>query len=157
MKKEKKKQEIVEQPTEPAKMGRPTKYDPSMKAIVIELMGQGASKTEVAAKLGISKDTLWAWCDPEKPTFSQEFSDSIKEGEILSEAWWEQQGRENLVEHFQGPKLNATLWFMNMRNRFKWSNDQPAQPPQTPVNILISGTVQEMLEDAKKFAPKLLT
>ena len=45
---------------------------------------------------------------------------AIKRGLQLSQAWWEKQGRTNLISKYQGDTFNATLWYMNMKNRFKW-------------------------------------
>lgn len=59
-------------------MARPTKYDADKmlsKTKTLKLMKSGASKTEVAAELGINRDTLYEWCDR-----YQEFSDTIKKG-----------------------------------------------------------------------------
>lgn len=95
------------------KPGRPTKYRNNICAIVVKLMSGGASKNEVAAEIGISKETLNQWeKDPER----KEFSDSIKKGVQLSEAWWERQGRKAL----KNPKFSFTGWYMNMKNRFGW-------------------------------------
>lgn len=93
------------------KVGRPTLYCPEMCHILIGLMQQGASKREVAAELGISHETLYAYGEKHP-----EFSDAIKKGELLSEAWWEKQGRINLYNR----EFNPTLWYMNMKNRFGW-------------------------------------
>jgi len=95
--------------------GRPTKYEPSMLPRIELLMGMGGSKVEVAVDLGINRDTLYAWCK-EHP----EFSDTIKRGEDLSQSWWERQGRTSLKDK----EFNATLWIMNMKNRFRaeWSD-----------------------------------
>ena len=50
--------------------GRPSKYDPAMCEIVVDLMSQGYAKVEVAVALGISRDTLDAWSkDPESLNF----------------------------------------------------------------------------------------
>jgi len=95
--------------------GRPTKYDKSMCEDIIPLMSEGASKCEVAAKIGISEDTLYRW-QREIP----EFSEAIKKGEQLSKAWWEEQGRINLKDKDFSP----TLWYMNMKNRHGWRDKQ---------------------------------
>ena len=100
------------------KIGRPSKYKPEMCTQVIKLMKEGASKTEVAAELGINKDTLYEW---EKA--HTEFSDTIKRGVQLSQAWWEKKGRTNL----ENKNFNYVGWYMNMKNRFAWKDKQETQ------------------------------
>lgn len=97
--------------------GRPSKYRPEMCDIVIDLMKQGASKTEVAAELDICWFTLTNWTNN-----NEEFSLAMKTGEKLSKAWWLRQAREHLFTEHQGKNLNASLWYMNMKNRFGWSD-----------------------------------
>jgi len=96
-------------------MGRPTKYKPEMCETVIELMKEGASQYEVLATLGISEDTFYRWKKE-----NEEFSESIKRGSQLSQAWWERKGRISLDDR----QFNSTLWYMNMKNRFKWADKQ---------------------------------
>ena len=96
-------------------MGRPTKYKPEMCETVIELMKEGASQYEVLATLGISEDTFYRWKKE-----NEEFSESIKRGSQLSQAWWEKEGRISLDDR----QFNSTLWYMNMKNRFKWADKQ---------------------------------
>jgi hypothetical protein len=94
-------------------MGRPSVYSKAMLPKILALMKSGASKVEVAVELGISRDTFYRW---EKEHV--EFSDTIKEGAWISQAWWEKQGRENLMNK----GFNNTLWYMNMKNRFGWTD-----------------------------------
>jgi len=93
-----------------APVGRPTKYDPEICEDVLEYMRQGDSKVAVAAKIGISRETLYDWARTHK-----DFSDTIKRGVELSQAWWEDLGKE-LVLAGQG---NATAWIYNMKCRFR--------------------------------------
>ena len=95
------------------KVGRPTKYKPEMCKTVIDLMKDGASLDEVRGELDISKDTLYRWKED-----YEDFSDSIKRGVRMSQAWWEKQGRISLRDR----DFNYTGWYMNMKNRFKWSD-----------------------------------
>jgi|DEB0MinimDraft_6_1074348.scaffolds.fasta_scaffold85733_3 transposase len=97
--------------------GRPTKYEPEMCDVVLELMKDGASKYEVAAELDIHIDTLCEW---QKPEVNPEFSEAIKRGEALSRAWWERKGRKNL----ENKDFSYTGWYMNMKNRHGWSDKQ---------------------------------
>jgi transposase len=96
-------------------MGRPTKYKPEMCETVLELMKEGASQQEVLAVLDISNDTFYRWKKE-----NEEFSETIKRGIQLSQAWWERKGRISLDDR----QFNSTLWYMNMKNRFKWADKQ---------------------------------
>lgn len=83
-----------------------------MGAQLIELMREGASKAEVCAALGISFETLSVWRE-NRP----EFSEALKAGERLSQAWWERLGREAASG---ARKIDAAVWIFNMKNRFGW-------------------------------------
>jgi len=107
--------------------GRPSKYKPEMCEQVIELMKEGASLVEVAAEIGIRRSTLYDWMNRESNRYVEEFSDAVNEGVELSQAWWERKGRTNLVNPYQGDTFNATLWYMNMKNRFGWKDKQENQ------------------------------
>ena len=100
--------------------GAPTKYKPEMCDAVTRLMSVGASKYEVAAEIDVSFETISQWCDPSGLYFKPEFSESVKSGLRLSQAWWERNGRENL----QNKDFSYTGWYMNMKNRFKWADRQ---------------------------------
>ena len=95
------------------KVGRPTKYKPEMCDIIIELMKEGASQQEVLGELGISNATFYKWKQE-----NEEFSETIKRGVRLSQAWWEKEGRTSLRDR----EFNYTGWYMNMKNRFNWSD-----------------------------------
>lgn len=94
------------------KIGRPDHYEPWMCEKVIELMKNGASKTEVAAELNFGcKQMLYDYVQK-----YQEFADAVKKGELLSQSWWEKTGRNNISNR----EFNSALWYMNMKNRFGW-------------------------------------
>lgn len=103
-----------------AKMGAPGKYKPEMIDTIIELMSEGASKIEVSAAIDVSIETMAQWCNPNGDYFNKDFSDSIKKGLSLSQAWWERNGRTNLKDK----DFNYTGWYMNMKNRFQWADKQ---------------------------------
>lgn len=91
--------------------GRPTDYDQSYCERVIELGKEGASKAEMAAELGIVRQTLDNWCEAHP-----EFMDAVKQAVSWSQAWWEKQGR---IATFGGTEgFNATSFIFNMKNRF---------------------------------------
>ena len=108
--------------------GRPTKYDPAFCDVVIELGCTGASKVEMACKLGISRDSF----DVYEKTHPQ-FSEAVKEAVAYSQAWWEEKGR---TATFGGvDNFNATAFIFNMKNRFPgdWKDKRETE---------LSGTVE---------------
>lgn len=107
----------TEKPAAKPTLGRPSKYDPTKLPAIISLMSEGASLVEVAVMLGISRETLYQWVD----TYP-DFSDTIKKGKELCNAWWEGEARKALM--LRDKDFNATLWYMNMKNRFGWSDKQ---------------------------------
>lgn len=116
-----------------ANRGRPPKYDPSMLPKIDKLMSKGASLTEVAVALDIAVDTLHRWRNTDDPNYSIEFSDAIKKGIAKSKAWWESHGRSQL----ENKDFNATLWYMNMKNRFGWADKQEHKHEGVGVNIVM--------------------
>lgn len=85
---------------------------------LLELYRRGGSDKEAKALIyswiGKFSNNLWGrWMKEE-----EDFWETIKRGRILSEAWWEHEGRTNLLTK----NFNVTLWYMNMRNRFGWAN-----------------------------------
>ena len=77
-------------------------------------MKLGLSQVEVCAFIGITRQTFYIW----KKT-KEIFREAVELGLVYAEALWQKIGRENLYN----PEFNDTLWYMNMRNRFDWSNN----------------------------------
>ncbi len=92
-------------------VGRPSKYDPSMCEDAKAFMAEGYSKEALAGKLGIGIRTLYDWLEQ-----NSQFSQAVEEGEAASRVWWEDRGREACADG----QFNATVWSMNMKNRFGW-------------------------------------
>lgn len=99
--------------TKPRPRGRPTKYDPAMCERVEKLGAEGMSRAEIAAEIGVVRNTLDNWA-AEHPEFLQ----SLQRASELSLAWWEKQGRTNLTT----AGFQASLWKQCMSGRF------PAEP-----------------------------
>ena len=93
------------------------KYTPEMCELVLTYMMEGMSEFEVAKNLAISYTTFRQYV-----VDIPEFAQAVKDGEALCRAWWEQQGRENLIIRERFTKFNNTLWTFNMKNRFKWTD-----------------------------------
>lgn len=80
---------------------------------ILELSSEGASIVELSVELGISRDTFYALSEREPIFF-----DTVKKCKELCEAWWVRNGRTNL----NNKDFNYTGWYMNMKNRFNWSD-----------------------------------
>lgn len=119
-------------------MARPTKYDPNNNQSVIDLMSEGASIVEVAAMLEVNRSTIYEWAEKHS-----EFSDTIKKGFELCQAWWERNGRMNL----ENKDFNYTGWYMNMKNRFRedWQEVNKNVNQNTNVNQNIEVSEKEAI------------
>jgi orotate phosphoribosyltransferase-like protein len=131
-------------------MGRPSSYSPDMLPKILELMEEGASLVEVAAELNISRSTLNDWKDEESERFNKDFSDTIKRGVELSNAWWEREGRKALRDK----EFNSTLWYMNMKNRFDWADNVKNKNDNTNRFAVVSETPEDGDEWLENNKPK---
>lgn len=95
--------------------------------VMQDIYAVGGSDAEVKVALAIPparamSNDLFEALQKREP----EFSEAVKEGRQLAEAWWNGQGRKGLFT-YDGEKFSASLWFMNMKNRFGWRDKQEVE------------------------------
>lgn len=115
--------------------GRPTLYRPEYCEALVAHMREGLSYESFAGKIGVSRETLYAW---EKA--HDEFRDAKTVGEAASLRWWEALGRDGargvgqemllkrrivspdgtVEEVWEASGFNASAWIFTMKNRFGW-------------------------------------
>ena len=114
---------------------------------ILNLYRSGASDAEVKALIhdwrgSFSNDLWYRWIE-EEPIFSE----AIKSGKILSQAWWEKEGRTNLdTQHY-----SYVGWFMNIKNRFSkdWKNshedkdEEEKAPQELTINVKYQNNKEE--------------
>ncbi len=111
--------EVEEQPKEYvvkykhiSPIGRPTEYDPKMCQDAVAFGKLGYSKTAIAAKLGISRQTLYSWVK-QHPEFLDAMEKAVEESQI----YWEDTLRltaRGLLE-----KANATATIFALKSQFQ--------------------------------------
>ena len=94
-------------------VGRPSTYDPAYCDKVIELGRLGKSIEQICFALNTPVRTLYEWRDR-----NPEFSQALEDAKQYEQAWWEEQAHLYMLEHKDGPKLNASLWSRSMAARF---------------------------------------
>jgi hypothetical protein len=90
--------------------GRPSKYEPDMCGKVVERGKDGKSKAQIAASLGVCRQTLDNWI-----TDNPDFAAAMKTAQDLALAWWEDKGQDGL----SAERFNATAFIFQMKNRFR--------------------------------------
>ena len=83
--------------------------------LILKESEEGASIVELAVLLNVSKNTFYQLGER-----NPEFLTTIKRCKQLSEAWWVKRGRKEL----ENKDFSYTGWYMNMKNRFDWSDKQ---------------------------------
>lgn len=104
---------------------------------LLELYKEGASDVEIKALIytwrGSFSNDLWERWLKDEP----QFSETIKVGKMLSEAWWHKSGRTNLKDK----EFSYTGWYMQMKNRFGWvdKTDHTTNGKDLPANVIKIG------------------
>jgi DNA-binding XRE family transcriptional regulator len=89
--------------------GRPSDYDTSFCEQVIGLGAQGMGRAEIAAEIGVARQTLTNWSERHP-----EFLAALQLAHDQSLAWWEKQARTNLAT----AGFQASLWSRAVSGRF---------------------------------------
>lgn len=101
----------------------------------------GASDTEVTAALKIPyKEFL------EQLENNPEFLTIVEHGRDLAKAFWYRVGRENVKNN----KFNTTLWSINMKNRYNWSDKVTTEDKTRPVKELTDDQLEAELNKKLK-------
>ena len=93
--------------------GRPSDYSAQYCEQVVEFGKQGKSLTWMAANIGVAKSTLYLW-EQTHP----EFSDSLTRARQHAQAWWEDQGQDNMLLGPGMGSFNGSVWSRSMAARF---------------------------------------
>jgi hypothetical protein len=96
----------------PRSPGQPTKYEPRYCEELVRHMEMGYSFESFAGRIGVHRDTLYAWAEAHV-----EFSDAKKVGTEKSRYFWEGLG---LRAAAGVSKINPAVWIFAMKNRFGW-------------------------------------
>lgn len=130
--------------------GRPTDYRPEYCEFVVELGKQGYSVVEMAAEIGVHRNTLETlW-----PAANPEFMEALTHARECSQAWWERQGRVNLVMTPGMGTFQASAWSRSMSARFPrdWREKTETAltgadggPVETKQTLDVSGLPTEVL------------
>ena len=80
----------------------------------------------------------------------EKFSNTVRDAALLSEVWWERQGRMNLGNK----SFNVALWYINMRNRFRWGdNGSRTNDDGLPIQIVSYRDVKSKIVAFNYFPP----
>ena len=90
--------------------GRPSSYREEFCEIVEEMGREGKSVAQMAARLNVSKDTIYEWVKAHA-----DFADSFTRARTFSQAWWEAKGQESIGDR----NFNANLYKISMSARFR--------------------------------------
>jgi hypothetical protein len=96
--------------------GRPSKYQPAYCNEAVEFLAQGYSVMAFAGEIGVSRDTIYEWCE-----VHPEFSDSIKIGKAKGARWWEDRIRSG---ELAGPQITAAIFALKNRAGDEWREKQ---------------------------------
>src|SRR5690554_3298607 len=127
-------------------VGRPTKYTDAMPDALYNAMADGKSITQFAAKIGVSRSTVYEWAEQHP-----EFSDALTRGKEVGEAYWENE----LQGMMYSKEANAPLVKLYFANRFGWTDKQEvdnkssdgSMRPAAPLDPATIKAIAKQLDD----------
>ena len=135
-------------------MGADSKYKGKYCDDVILHMKDGLSFDSFAGKIGVSKKTLYNWCE-----MDPDFEEAKEIGQMMGLLYWETFGKDHVLNVSEkngdssfSKSINATVWLSIMKNRFGWREKQADEAPDTVVNNTINFTqdqIREMIKTAR--------
>ncbi len=125
--------------------GRPTKFSFKYCEQIVSHMGSGGSLTSFAAKVGVSRETLYQWA-----LTNVHFSDAFKRGQAALELWFEElfkrmatgqlpprlksevtsfdkEGHKTVTKVFEYPTGNAASAIFMAQNMIHWRHRKDIQ------------------------------
>ena len=126
-------------------MGRPTGYRQEYCERIVELMGEGLSKTASAGELGVCRDPIHEWT-----RVHPEFSDAVKKGEAARTLKLER----DLIRAPDGPTVTSRIFALKNAAPEEW-RDKVTQvhedPNGKPAGVSAVETLANLLD---KLAPE---
>ncbi len=111
-------------------------YTPELCSQVAEMFADGSSITQVCArKLKVHRDTYYEW-----KKVHPEFRKAAETGEQISQAYWEDIGKDGIVGDLE--KFAGSTWQFVMKNRFRDSFSD--QQPESVNNTLIEKLLEKL-------------
>lgn len=122
--------------------GRPSLYNPAYCERVIELGKEGCSVVEMAADLGVARNTIETTWPADHPEFLEAFT----KARVYSQSWWESMGRKNLIMAPGAGQFQGSVWSRSMAARFPadWRESTKQEitgkdgEPLVPTNVDVS-------------------
>lgn len=102
--------------------GRPSTYDPTYCAEVIDMGKQGKSLAQMASRFDVSRSTIDQWAED-----NTEFSEALNRAKAHAQSWWEDKGAAGM----ESPGFNAAVWKKSMEARFREDYTERREISQT--------------------------
>jgi hypothetical protein len=134
-------------------LGAPSVYDPHLHPwLTVELFAEGRTVYEVARDMGVLVSTVNSWI-----SIHPEYAKAVKEGQMLSRAWWESKGRKSI--HLPtGVKFQTGVYALMMTNRFKYKSaiTDTRQKKDTTTTHKLQFDVEDLSTDELRVLHKVL-